>query len=50
LWDNKNNLLYQINSSAIVRIKKDIEKNHIFMILNLDETWLPKMVKTYKLK
>jgi hypothetical protein len=50
LWDNKNNLLYQINSSAIVRIKKDIEKNHIFIVLNLDETWLPRMVKTYNVK
>lgn len=49
LWDLKKNKLYQINSSSINRIYKHKVNNYIYINLNLDDKWLPKMIKIYEL-
>ena len=48
LWDHKKGKIYQINSSCINRIfKNDKGDKFIYINMNLDAEWLPKMIKTY---
>lgn len=46
LIDKKRKKVYQINSSGIKSINKG---RNVFINMNLDEEWLPKMIKTYDL-
>jgi len=48
LWDYKNNSLYCINSYSITSIIKSAN-NNVYINMNLDDEWLPKMIKTYEI-
>jgi len=49
LHDEKNNVIYSINTNSINTIRRDKSKRQIFIILKIEKEWFDKLIKIYNI-